>query len=53
MGHVDAFNNQSNPSAGPAPAEWIDNLRLFGGDALKNSNLPRDQPTDRWSAMFG
>lgn len=53
VGHVDAFNNQSNPSAGPAPAEWIDNLRLFGGDALKNSKLPRDQPTDRWSAMFG
>lgn len=48
MGHVDAFNNQSNPSAGPAPTKWIDNLRLFGGDAEKFK--PAAQPrrsTDR------
>lgn len=52
MGHVDAFNNQSNPSAGPAPTKWIDNLRLFGGDAEKFK--PAAQPrrsTDRW--LFG
>lgn len=35
VGHIDAFNNQSKPSARPAPVKWIDNLRLFGGDADK------------------